>query len=286
MNMNSEGEHNQALLASLTLEPFDVILGRGRSHLHHPGNMRMKTLVRAARPRYKKAVTTRIQKTRITQEIVQAIQTSGDQPGRFLRHNARDGGWTQVDDEVARVKVGNAIRYKKEPSGAQVISDSLKSSHRRMGTSPDEEALSSETARNISLRQEQQVKNNIPLLSDEEILANLGYEMGLSRQEDRDTIGMTRNEKHRPSRALGPVRSTFMNDEEARGWTRVDGKAADADVRSTLQCDQIPNNAHELSSFNTFLSSYFPPSSMIPLPPIALQRGRVKQELLERDRTS
>jgi hypothetical protein len=40
--MNSEDEHSQTLPPLLTLEPFDVILGRGRTHLHHPGNMRMQ----------------------------------------------------------------------------------------------------------------------------------------------------------------------------------------------------------------------------------------------------
>jgi hypothetical protein len=40
--MNSEDEHCQTLPPLLTLEPFDVILGRGRTHLHHPGNMRMQ----------------------------------------------------------------------------------------------------------------------------------------------------------------------------------------------------------------------------------------------------
>jgi hypothetical protein len=185
-NVKSEDEHDQTLPVSLSLEPFDVILGRGRTHLHHPGNMRMKNLVRAARPGYKKAVTTRIQKTRITQEIVQAIQTSGDQPGRFLRHDESTGGWTQVGDEVARVKVGNAIRYKKESSGAQAVSESIQSSRRQMGTLHDEEEMSSdETSQNISLPQE-------PLLSDEEILAELGYSMSSLPahasllQEDRD----------------------------------------------------------------------------------------------------
>jgi hypothetical protein len=87
-------EHTQTLPALLALEPFDVVLGRGRTYLYHPGNMRMKALVLAARPSYNKAGITRTQKTRITQEIVQAIQTSGDQPGRFLMHDASAGCWT------------------------------------------------------------------------------------------------------------------------------------------------------------------------------------------------
>jgi hypothetical protein len=176
-NMNSD-EHKQTLPALLTLKPFDVLLGRGRTHLHHPGNMRMKALVRAARPRYNKAGITRMQKTSITQEIVHAIKTSGDQPGRFLMHDAGAGGWTQVDDEVARIKVGNAIRYKEKPeSGSQAVSEWMQSSRRRMGTSHDEVEVPSETARRISLPQEQQVERNNPLLSDEEILAELGYDM-------------------------------------------------------------------------------------------------------------
>jgi hypothetical protein len=184
-NMNSD-EHNQTLPASLTLEPFDVILGRGRTHIYHPGNMRMQTIVRAARPSYNKAGTTRLQKTSITQEVVQAIKTSGDQSSRFLKLDASTGGWTQVDDEVARIKVSNAIRYKEKPvSGTQAVSEWTQSLHRRMDTLHAEEEVPSETARMISLPQEQQVERNNPLLSDEEILAELGYDMGSSPHEGR-----------------------------------------------------------------------------------------------------
>jgi hypothetical protein len=175
--------HNQTLPALLTLEPFDVILGRGRTHLYHPGNVRMKALVCAARPSYNKVGTTRTQKTRIIQEIVLAIQTSGDQPGRFLMHDSSAGGWIQVDDEVSRVKISNAIRYKEKPArGAHVlaVSGCMQSSRRRMGTFYDAEeaSVSSERARIIFVPQEQQVNNNSPLLSNEDILAELGYEMG------------------------------------------------------------------------------------------------------------
>lgn len=64
----------------------------------------MKALVCAARSSYNKAGTTRTQKTIITQEIALAIQTAGDQLGRFLMLDASAGGWIQVDDDVARVK--------------------------------------------------------------------------------------------------------------------------------------------------------------------------------------
>lgn len=55
-----------------------------------------------------------------------------------------------------------------------------------MGTLHDEEEVSSETARLIYVPQEKQVEKNAPLLSNEDILAELGYEMGSSPHKDRD----------------------------------------------------------------------------------------------------
>jgi hypothetical protein len=56
--------------------------------------------------------------------------------------------------------------------------------------------------------------------------------MGSSQHEDSDPIGTGRNGKKelsRSSRAPGTQLVFFVNDEDAGGWTRVDGKVVDAD---------------------------------------------------------
>jgi hypothetical protein len=123
--------------------PSDVMLGRGRSFLRHPGNKRLKTVVEMNTQRYLNA-TNRNEKTCITQEIVRIIQTYGTVPGRFLRHDAKAGGWYQVDDHEARVKVSHAVRYRTKcnDSHAEVSesNDSLSSytdSHAEVSESTD-----------------------------------------------------------------------------------------------------------------------------------------------------
>jgi hypothetical protein len=54
----------------------------------------------------------RNEKTLITQEIVQITKGIGSAPGRFLQHDPKAGGWLEVDDEAARVKVSHAMRYR------------------------------------------------------------------------------------------------------------------------------------------------------------------------------
>jgi hypothetical protein len=64
-----------------------------------------------------------------------------------------------------------ATRY--DTREAWVISDWMQSSRRKMGTFHDEEEVLSETARMMSLPQEQQAETHFPLLSNEAIFADL-----------------------------------------------------------------------------------------------------------------
>jgi hypothetical protein len=54
---------------------FDVLLGRGKTHTGHPGNKRLQTVLSMHSVRYNNATTSRKEKTAITQEIVQIIQS-------------------------------------------------------------------------------------------------------------------------------------------------------------------------------------------------------------------
>lgn len=63
-----------------TPAPSDVICGRGKMTVAHPGNRRFRVLVRERKNDYQKA-TRRDDKTRITQELVQSLR-NGPEGGR------------------------------------------------------------------------------------------------------------------------------------------------------------------------------------------------------------
>jgi hypothetical protein len=123
--------------------PSDVMLGRGRAFLRHPGNMRLNAVVTMNMQRYLNAGS-RNEKTSITEEIVESIQTYGNPPGRFLRYKPKAGGWSEVKDEEARVKVSHTLRYRRRCTERLEISESTDSLLSLSGEQPDtvaEEAM-------------------------------------------------------------------------------------------------------------------------------------------------
>ena len=80
----------------------DIMMGRGLGPRNHPGNERYTMTVDTHRARYE-AATSRPEKTRIVDDIVQIIK----QTGRFLKRVDNDADvWVEVDDTAARSKVG------------------------------------------------------------------------------------------------------------------------------------------------------------------------------------
>jgi hypothetical protein len=129
---------HQVLRQDLLVDPLpsDVMLGRGRASLHHPGNKRLNTVVKMNMQRYLNAAK-RNEKTWITEEIVGIIQTYGSPPGRFLRYKPKAGGWYEVDDEEARVKVSHTVRYRRRCIERHEVSESTDSSLSLSGEQPD-----------------------------------------------------------------------------------------------------------------------------------------------------
>jgi hypothetical protein len=90
---------------------FDVLLGRGRGHVSNPGNKRLQIAVNMHKDRYNSPSTSRAEKTKITTDIVHFIKACAGEPGRFLKYHGIMGCWFEVEDEVARLKVSQALRY-------------------------------------------------------------------------------------------------------------------------------------------------------------------------------
>jgi hypothetical protein len=150
---------------------FDVLLGRGKTHKGHPGNERLHTVLRIQSVRYSSA-TSRHEKTAIIQEIVQSIHNESNPPGRFLKFDKDANGWVEVDDAAARIKVSQAIQYasrnekgKAPPKSVEPSSTTLRSDY----------ASHQGTVRGA--HEQERSGGRSPLVSDESILAGLGYDI-------------------------------------------------------------------------------------------------------------
>lgn len=97
--------------------PFDVLLGRGKANQQHEGNRRFQTIINENRDRYN-TFSCRDDKTNTTRDIVGFVKTAGDMPGRFLKRDKLTNGWQEVDDETARVKAAQALRYHRDDSNS------------------------------------------------------------------------------------------------------------------------------------------------------------------------
>ncbi|KAL3935386.1 MAG: hypothetical protein SGARI_002997 [Bacillariaceae sp.] len=86
-------------------------IGRGKGIQAHPGNKRLRELVEANLERYEQA--SRLEKTLLAETIVRNIK---DTSGRFLKLDSgtSGGGWSEVNDEIARDKIAHAFRTQRK----------------------------------------------------------------------------------------------------------------------------------------------------------------------------
>lgn len=97
-------EHEVELGTDYQLLPQDVVCGSARDTANHPGNGRYKVLIEMRMQRYLEA-SSRVAKTKIVKEIVDAVRESG---GCFVRRTA--GVWFDIGNQRAKTKTGAAIR--------------------------------------------------------------------------------------------------------------------------------------------------------------------------------
>lgn len=90
----------------------DVLFGRGRCFLSHPGNKRLQMIIDLYRDEY--LGSNRDQKFAMTQRIVQLVKFSGNEQNQFLKFNKKLEKWIEVNDKMAREKVSHALRDRKE----------------------------------------------------------------------------------------------------------------------------------------------------------------------------
>ena len=102
----------------------DVLLGRGKGHFNHVGNIRFRGLVEDSKKLYDNA--TRHERTKISEEVIAVVHGYG---GRFLKDDG-DGTWIVIDDKAARLKVSHSFRALREvPSSSKKKDDESTSSN-------------------------------------------------------------------------------------------------------------------------------------------------------------
>jgi hypothetical protein len=186
---------SQGIVTTQIPGAFDVLLGRGQQHTGHPGNERLQTLLNLNSIRYN-ATSLRHEKTLITQEIVQSIQTASDLlvPGRFLKFDKEANGWVEVDDVAARVKVSHAIRYASRYKKRKAPPANFE------GPTSIEEAntMGSDASGRCEVHQQEQPRDPSPLIFDESILAGLGHDIHHSSNDtnDDDDASVLYNRSH------------------------------------------------------------------------------------------
>jgi hypothetical protein len=161
--------------------PFDVLLGRGRGTQQHGGNQRFQAIINENKVLYN-SFQSRDQKTSTTRDIVNLVKTSGEEIGRFLKFDSTSRRWVEVDDEVARVKVAQALRYKREDDAdtrvsARMTRSAQQQNARTSRTHTESSSDPSSAAPPLDIGEE-------PLLSDGAILSALGYPEGSAFETD------------------------------------------------------------------------------------------------------
>ena len=108
-----EEDSSSAVVVVENPTDHDILLGRGRWYARHAGNQRLQAIINRHLEMYQ-AAPERKTKTDITHRILDEIKSSTTGVvARFLRRQqtGNHGCWVPVDDDVARLKISQAIRY-------------------------------------------------------------------------------------------------------------------------------------------------------------------------------
>ena len=92
----------------------DVLLGRGRPFINHPGNKRLHQIIHNRYEEYDGSSFQR--KTKISKEILEVVQKYG---GKFLKLDNVSGMWLEAPEIEARNKVSHSFRRKRADDGQE-----------------------------------------------------------------------------------------------------------------------------------------------------------------------
>jgi hypothetical protein len=87
---------------------YDVVCGRGKGAYNRSGNMHMRVIVQGHIEEYLSA-RTKLDKSLALNNIIEEIRAQNDGNAKFVKQQ-KGGAWFEIGDELAREKVGHAIR--------------------------------------------------------------------------------------------------------------------------------------------------------------------------------
>jgi hypothetical protein len=89
--------------------PYDVVCGRGKGSYNRPGNRLFRELVLEYVPEYMGA-RSKLDKSIVLNSIIERVQRQGNGTALFVKYDRRSKKWFEIGDDVAREKVGHALR--------------------------------------------------------------------------------------------------------------------------------------------------------------------------------
>jgi hypothetical protein len=206
---------------------YDVLLGRGKFVQHHKGNIRLHTIIHSFITRYIRG--DKRSKTQVSADILHLIRANGERSGRFLKFSNRSKTWTEVEDSVARQKVGHAIRdYLRAP-----VLRERKSIKRFMVRAYD-------TKRNL----EKMTENR------EQDYAEMPIRRGLSAEDLASLKQLHKNQLPLPAVRTNEEISTSSGDTDKSSSISSDSNTDEdkksSSVDDTSGCTVIPNSTRDV----------------------------------------
>lgn len=154
---------NVNLTENYQVGPNDVVCGRGKGSYMREGNKKFRSLVRDHVEEYVRAKT-KLDKSMVLSSIVDKVREQFN--GRFIKK--QKGCWYEIGDELAREKVGHAIREaiaagEKKPSPSSTPAAAAKASHNPEAVHSDFQAKHSDLlSRQVSFFQGLVARSNSP----------------------------------------------------------------------------------------------------------------------------
>jgi len=99
---NRKASHNFAIQTN----DRDILCGRGKANLSHPGNVMFSNMIKSHLQRYADA-TTRIERGALTVELRSMLSESGT---RFFKKCKTTKQWIQINEHSSHEKIGHALR--------------------------------------------------------------------------------------------------------------------------------------------------------------------------------
>jgi hypothetical protein len=104
---NADAQPTLPLPPSIEPTNYDVVCGRGKGSYNRPGNRRFRAIIQQHMDEYQ--ASSKLDKTMVLNRIMNFVQAQNEGTTRFVRRG-KDGLFTVISDDLAREKVGHAIR--------------------------------------------------------------------------------------------------------------------------------------------------------------------------------